>query len=239
MIVRKYISLLLYSYHMQQLGFQFSWDQDSLRDFLEHRSRRKVRLVMTDNSTSMISVRTADDVTLLRLHRIFFDADTAVISEIALFLRNYRRRTPLVREFINRNQHRLKRRFFRRMTMRPQGRHYNLMEIFDAVNREYFHGEVSARVTWGLRGPVRSARRRTLGSYSADTNVIRIHPILDSRRVPRYYLEFIMYHEMLHAWMGIANTPVRRSIHSRAFRLRERMFKHYERAIAWEQKRFG
>lgn len=224
---------------MRQLGLQFAWDHESLRDFLEHASRKKISLVMTNNTTSMISARTTGDVTYLRLHRMFLDADRGVIDEIASFLKNYRRRTPVVREFINCNQHRLKRGALRRTVMRPQGRHHNLVHLFNSVNQEYFHGEVTAWITWGLRSPVRSARRRTLGSFSADTNVIRIHPILDSRKVPRYYLEFIVYHEMLHALMGIKDSPVRRSIHSRAFKTRERMFRHYDRAIAWERKRFA
>jgi hypothetical protein len=68
--------------------------------------------------------------------------------------------------------------------------------------------------------------------------MIRINPILDSRSVPRYFLEFIVYHEMLHADIGIKKGVVRRIIHSSEFKKREKLFKHYEKAINWEKKRW-
>jgi len=54
--------------------------------------------------------------------------------------------------------------------------------------------------------------------------------------VPRYFIEFVVYHEMLHADMGTEEHEGRRSIHSREFRKRERLFEDYERAMAWERK---
>jgi hypothetical protein len=69
--------------------------------------------------------------------------------------------------------------------------------------------------------------------------VIKINPILDSDRVPRYFLEFVIYHEMLHADIGIEDGSGRRELHSREFRKREKLFRHYEKASAWEKKRWG
>ena len=37
-----------------------------------------------------------------------------------------------------------------------------------------------------------------MGSYSADSKVIRIHPALDQPLVPRFFVEWIVFHEMLH-----------------------------------------
>jgi predicted metal-dependent hydrolase len=78
-------------------------------------------------------------------------------------------------------------------------------------------------------------RRRTLGSYSSHTNIIRINPVLDKRSVPPYFIEFIIYHEMLHADLGVETGENRRSVHTREFRRREKMFKKYAEALAWEK----
>jgi hypothetical protein len=39
---------------------------------------------------------------------------------------------------------------------------------------------------------------------------------------------------MLHASMGISLQGNRRSVHSREFKKREKLFKDYEKAMAWE-----
>jgi predicted metal-dependent hydrolase len=93
---------------------------------------------------------------------------------------------------------------------------------------------VNAAITWGSRSPRSSVRRRTLGSYSERSNIIRINPVLDKKTVPRYFVAFIVYHEMLHAAMGTPLRGKRRSVHSGEFRKREKFFKDYEKATAWE-----
>jgi predicted metal-dependent hydrolase len=57
---------------------------------------------------------------------------------------------------------------------------------------------------------------------------------MDSKRVPGYFIEYVVYHEMLHAAIGIQEREGRRSIHSAEFKKREKLFKYYERAMAWE-----
>lgn len=78
-------------------------------------------------------------------------------------------------------------------------------------------------------------RNRTLGSYLDSVNTIRINPVLDKKSVPRYYIEFIVYHEMLHADMGVTEKNGRRVVHSKEFRAREKSFRDYRKAMAWEK----
>ncbi|MDH4232116.1 MAG: SprT-like domain-containing protein, partial [Nitrospirota bacterium] len=122
---------------------------------------------------------------------------------------------------------------------RYAGQHYCLKTIYEALNSEYFDGGVSASITWGRSSSRYRAKLRTLGSYNVETNTIRINPLLDKKTVPSYFLEFIVYHEMLHAFLGVKNINGRRSIHSKDFRLQEKKFRHYEKAMEWEKKRFG
>jgi predicted metal-dependent hydrolase len=94
---------------------------------------------------------------------------------------------------------------------------------------------VSCAITWGTKNPRYAARKRTLGSFSKDKNTIRINPALDRRRVPGYFVEFVVFHEMLHAFLGISEKNGRRLVHSKEFKQRERVFRHYDRAMAWEK----
>lgn len=223
---------------MRQLPLSFSMDEQSLISYLEQRTGKDILLVLTDNTTSMLSVKHRGDSVHLRMQRMFLSADSDVIDEIAGFIKNTKAKTPHIRDFIRRNMHQVKRKPPRKVRLRAEGTCHDLREMYHSINREYFDGRVSASITWGARGPRRAAARRTLGSYCGDNSMIRINPMLDSKRVPRYFVEFIVYHEMLHADIGIERVGKRRSVHSKEFKKRETMFKHYERAIAWEKKRW-
>lgn len=167
---------------------------------------------------------------------MFLEAGSDVISEIAEFIKKRKGNTPLLRGFIRERRESIKKPASRRLSVRTLGRHYDLRSIYESVNDAYFEGSITATITWGTKSPRRAVRRRTLGSFSSHSNSIRINPILDNERVPDYFIEFIVYHEMLHAHIGVQKKNGRRSVHSREFKEREKMFKEYEKAMVWEKK---
>ncbi len=57
-----------------------------------------------------------------------------------------------------------------------------------------------------------------------DCRTIRIHPLLDDSRVPRTFVEYIVFHEMLHAVVPSDRSSGRRYDHPEAFRVLERSF---------------
>ena len=84
--------------------------------------------------------------------------------------------------------------------------------------------------------PAPDARRAIkLGTYSATERLIRIHPVLDKPWVPRYFVCFVIYHEMLHHVMPTTVVGGRRVLHPPLFQARERFFRDFERAMAWER----
>lgn len=222
-----------------QLSLFSSRDAEDVRRYLESRSSTRISLVITDNSVSMISARNAADGLRLRLHRIFCDAGDAVLDEVAAFLRNRRTATPLIRQYIRTNRLRISSAKATRPILKTDGRAHDLRQIFDMLNRDYFEGRISAAITWGRERPRRFCRRMTLGSYHSHGNIIRISPDLDRRTVPRYFVASVVYHEMLHADMGIDEAEGRRVVHSKEFRRREKLFREHDRAAAWERSRWG
>ena len=230
-------NLLLYIIFMatEQLPLPLSHDEDSLGDYLRKITGKSISLKITDNSASMLSLKTKGRIVDVRLHRMFLNAGNDVIEEIAQFIKNRKARTPLIRDFIKKNSNCLKKKPPQKLSINTQGKYYDLREIYSKVNSEYFNGRVSASITWGTKSPRYAVRKRTLGSYSGHTNTIRINPILDKKSVPLYFVEFIVYHEMLHADIDVETKNGRRSVHSREFRRREKLFKYYERVVAWEK----
>ena len=225
---------------MKQLALPFLLEHDEtyLKNYFQKEVNKPVLLTLTDNSTSMISVREKQGGISVRLHRIFLKADNEVLDEVVSFIKKKRGKTPVIRQFIRQNQSFLKERKPRTITINPNGKLYNLTDIFNSLNSEYFNNSLSVLITWGKRSPRYAVKRRTLGNYQKKTNTIRINPILDSRKVPRYVIEFIVYHEMLHAVIDTVLKNGRRSIHSKEFKNRERKYRNYHKAIEWENKKF-
>src|SRR6185503_16682465 len=99
-----------------------------------------------------------------------------------------------------------------------------------------------ALITWGKRSPSKRQQPRRsikLGSYSAIERLIRVHPVLDKPWVPRYFVSYIIYHEMIHHVIPSTHGSGRRMLHPPMFVERERMFRDYERARAWEKAHIG
>jgi predicted metal-dependent hydrolase len=218
-----------------QLPLPFARDEKMLEADLRHMTGQDLVLILTDNSTTMISLRKKAATVTVRVQRMFLRAPRDVIDEIAQFIGGRTARTPLLQRFIRENCRDIERRPHRTQ-LKAAGRYHDLLAYYESVNREYFEGRVQAVITWGVRSPRYGARRRTLGSFSSESKIIRINPALDRRNVPSFFVRFIVYHEMLHADIGVEMKGARRSVHSREFRRRERLFREYERAVAWERK---
>ncbi|MDH4028165.1 MAG: hypothetical protein OEU95_04990, partial [Nitrospirota bacterium] len=111
---------------------------------MANKTEREISLVITDNSSTMLSLRKENRRTVLRLHRMFLSADGNVLEEIADFIKGRKKKTPGIRDYIDRNAHLLKKGLPRKVNVRPEGKYYNLLDIYHSVNEEYFEGRVSA-----------------------------------------------------------------------------------------------
>ena len=210
----------------------------TLAQLLSHELGLPVRLSVTDNRSTMVSFRRAPTALRLRLHHMFLDAPAPVVRAVADYAgRGHRRAGRLLDDFVRREQPRIRQhRDARDEVLSPRGRTYDLREIFDALNDVHFQGGVRATIGWG-RAPGRRRRKSIrLGVYDHQTREIRIHPALDQTAVPRFFVEFIVFHEMLHQVFPSSNGPGRRVHHPRAFRDREKAFPRYRSALSWERE---
>jgi hypothetical protein len=131
----------------------------------------------------------------------------------------------------------------RRLSLSPVGKVLDLREIAADLNERYFEGRLKVRITWGKAAgenayPASNCRRTRsaslqLGCYSYEDRLIRIHRVLDRPGVPRYVVESVVHHELLHADLPPVTRNGRRYFHTPEFRRRERHFRHFERADCW------
>jgi len=218
---------------------ELDWNSPvSLERALALRIGRPVRLTLTQNRSTMVSAREnrAAGTLDLRVHRMFTAAPPAVVDALADWLRGSRsqRIAQTVDRFIADNRHAIPSRPASPVRVVTQGGVHDLAAMYRAVNAEHFDDAVQCHISWGKLPTVKRRRSIRLGSFVSESNLIRIHPYLDQRAVPGWFVAFIVFHEMLHAHLGIETGPNgRRRIHPPAFRRRERAHPDFDRAEAW------
>jgi hypothetical protein len=197
-----------------------------------------VILSITDNRHSIITHRVLRSILHARVHHMFLDAPSHVVDSLVRYVtRDDREASATLGDYIDANGFRLARRK-RNAPLITKGRHHDLLALYNDLNERYFDGGVNALITWGKRPTTTAPTRKTikLGSYSLVDKLIRVHPSLDRKWVPRYFVAYIVYHEMLHHVIPGSRGLGRVNLHPPEFKEREPEFRHFVRAIDWEKR---
>ena len=184
------------------------------------------------------TIRLREGKLLVRLSDLLEGAPDAVLRAIAHILLAKMYRKPIERNHatryrryvsshhISEKAHLLRQVRGRKRIETAQGRFYNLESVFDDLNVRFFYGLLARpQMTWS-----RDHARNSLGHYDPAHNAIVVSRVFDHPRVPRYAVEYIVYHEMLHLKHPVKLRGSRRCVHSAEFQAEERMFPDLERA---------
>jgi hypothetical protein len=198
-----------------------------------------VRITLTDNRRTMISLERSPRRMHVRLHHMFARADAGTLHALGQYLASSdRAAAQQIGRFIEQHRTSIRGRTVRPVQLSAVGLHHNLNDIYRDVNARYFASRVEAKISWSRDQQLRSRRRPRsikLGSYTARDKLIRVHPALDAAFVPRFFVEYIVYHEMLHQVLPPRRSGKRRSLHGAEFQAREKVFEQFEAALHWER----
>jgi predicted metal-dependent hydrolase len=183
------------------------------------------------------TIRLREGKALVRLSDMLEGAPDSVVRAIAhiLLAKLYRKpidaghanryRRHLGSNAVTRRAEQVRRSRGRKNVLTAQGHHYDLEEIFEQLNRQYFHGLLGRPVlTWSAH-----SARRLLGHYDAAHNTIVVSRVFDRPDTPRYAIEYLLFHEMLHLKHPVQMRGGRRCVHSREFQREEKMFPELDR----------
>jgi predicted metal-dependent hydrolase len=178
---------------------------------------------------------------LVRLSDLLEGAPEAVLRAIAhiLLAKMYRQpidrghaaryRTYLASHEIVRKTHLVRQMRGRKQLLSARGHFYDLDAIFEDLNTRFFHGLLARpRMSWS-----KGKTRRILGHYDPAHNAIIISRVFDHVAMPRYVLEYIVYHEMLHLKHPVRLRGSRRCVHSAEFQEEEKLFPRVTEANAF------
>ncbi len=187
------------------------------------------------------TIRLREGKLLVRLSDLLEGAPEAVLRAIAHILRAKMYRKPIDRSHsaryrkyvgshdIVRKAHLVRQMRGRKLLRSPRGHFYDLDAIFEELNTRFFHALMARpRMSWS-----QTKTRRILGHYDPAHNAIIISRIFDHPAVPRYVLEYIVYHEMLHLKHPVKLRGSRRCVHSADFQQEEKLFPRVDEANAF------
>ncbi len=199
-----------------------------------------VDLILTDNRRRMVGAKRRNNRHEIRIHHMFVGCDDLTVSALAQLAKsNNDESREVIRAYIdaNRTQIRIETDTDSHIS---DGQHHDLQAILNKTRKDLIaaHGSIlnhlaDITITWGRNG--RGTRSIRFGSFDFDQRLIRMHPVLDQDWIPDYFVEFIVYHELIHAVHPPRNIANRRSIHTPEFRAMEEQFPLFHKALAWEK----
>lgn len=186
-------------------------------------------------------IRLRDGRLFVRISDALSDAPVEFHAALAQILirKLYRRRVParemqVYRDYLKQVQvHEktveMRRRRGRKVITTAKGEAYDLDEIFLFLNQIYFQNSLDKpTLTWSQKKTF-----RILGHHDSTHRTIAVSRSLDDRRVPRFVVEYVVYHEMLHIKHPTVHHNGRRYNHTPAFRRDEENFAYFEEAESW------
>ncbi len=210
----------------------------ALMHYLGEETGLNVNIRLSRGKTTMITLKPNVNRTAyqLRLHPMFITAPREIHEILAAWLQfpNAPKHQKKLQQYIKANRPEPIAAPPDQTKLQTRGTYYNLKTLRDEVNASCFKNQLDVSITWGQMP--KKTRRRSIrfGSYSPHENLVRIHPLLDQQFVPEYFIRYIVFHEMLHAFVGIKHGKNgRRIIHSKKFLTLEQQYVDYERANAW------
>ncbi len=187
------------------------------------------------------TIRLRQGKLLVRVSDLLEGAPNGVLRAIAHILLAKMYRKPIEREHttryrryisshdISRKAHLLRQMRGRKTIGSPKGHAYDLDAVFDDLNAQFFHGLLARpQMTWS-----KERARNSLGHFDPAHNAIVVSRVFDHPGVPRYAVEYIVYHEMLHLKHPVRLRGSRRCVHSSEFQMEERLFPRLEDAKAF------
>lgn len=116
------------------------------------------------------------------------------------------------------------------------GSKYDLKVQFDGLNQHYFDGKLVSFLRWGQHGSKTSYHTVISDEQGNPHHLITIAGFYNHPSIPQYALDGVLYHEMLHIACPPQRGKLRRNVHHKEFRLREKQYEHYGKWQSWLKK---
>lgn len=213
-------------------------DAEQFYETVTKKVGRRLELHIHRNRSALLRFERSIFKTRLFVHEAFLSASEDVLDHLARYVVSSARDSAASRAingFIETIETAT-----RTIRLDAVGVVYDLESILKRIHAEYFDSALDVQgITW-FSPRKGSGRSVTLGQFDTQLKIVKINRILDSETCPDYFVDFVVFHEVLHAKIPprFDTKRRRRVIHGPDFRAEEKTFKRYRCAKAWEKTHF-
>ena len=223
---------------------EFAAAEETLRAVIDRQRPglgSRVKIQFTNNSCTMVSKYERAGITHLRVHHLFRKAPRSLLRDLVrfCFLRVTRKTSRRVRadlmDFLEQYREETLAPYPKSRKLPPNGQCYDLSTLLQKVRFEYFRDlQTEPEIAW-----TRQTHKALMGKWvltpNGHRNLILINRLLDDPRVPKFYVEFVIFHELLHELMPMSRECGRWVHHPPKFQRRERKHPDFRAAQRWEE----
>lgn len=205
----------------------------NLKETLEKFLKKPIEFEIKKRKSCFLSFSRCNKITL---HPLFLKAPKYIVEAISRYLlKKDRKALFMIRSYAEEHAETA----LDTSKLKAEGNFYNLKQIFNKINDQYFNNSLNLHITWFKKPTYRKNRHITFGSYDRRFKLIKINKLLDSDTVPTFFIEFIVYHEMLHHICPVTFKGQRRRVHEKNFKEKEKLFAYYESAKKFKRQFHG
>ena len=214
------------------------YSSEEIHTFLSSSSGLSVDLIINENKRYLFTVLEKKRRSVrISLHRMFLEAPLAVLEDLSLYLQTGKKSFLMsISQFIDEKSYQQP--YLQRVepqALHTTGDYYDLPAILRRLQEDFFEHKGPNLITWFGQKKTRS--RIIFGEYQPLLQLVKINKKLDHPSVPDYFVDYVVFHEMLHHVIPSSTMPSgRRSIHGPEFRKREKSYIHFKKAVEWQNK---
>lgn len=214
-------------------------DEREFMEELEALVKEPVEIRLTNNRSTVISIFPKKDAPKkVKVQHAFRAADRETMKALAHMIMhpNSKKTRPLIDAFILGHGGLISALAREAPSPGDQPKNRDLQKMLRKVLREHRLRVSGIKIEWSRGRGQRPASGIKFGSYSHESKTIKIHPELDDPEIPDYFVEYIIYHELLHELFPPARSKNGRiTAHTGEFKKFEKMFNRCHEAGAYEK----
>jgi len=204
---------------------------------LKEKVKKEVQIKINDNKSHYFVLKDQRSSISISLHRLFLKAPTDVLNALVSYIISRKKEDfSLVKQFVYSIQESLD--FSNQVTQEKlnyKGRHFDLQDLYRQVNEKYFNNEMGLNIAW-FKPTYKKFRHITFGSYDRQYKLIRINKLLDHESVASQYMEYLIFHEILHeVYPSKVLKSGRCQMHGKEFKEHEKRFPDFAQMKKFEK----
>ena len=211
----------------------------NIKEILQKTSNVDVILKIKDYKSTFISILKTKSKLQISLHKLFLDSpDDVKKAVISYCLKRDKKSHLQIKTYAYKYfetadyTHRLDVK-----KLKSKGVCFDLKHIMENLNLIYFKDSLNLSITWFEKPKYTKFRHFTFGSFDKSLKLVRINSLLDNSNFPFYFINYIVYHEMLHAmYPERIDENGKRKIHTPFFKRKEKDFAYYRESQEFEKK---